>query len=50
MKLYIMKSSVSPISSLCGVSYYNQFIVQFSVYVHDISFTRINRNTVSRVQ
>ena len=37
----------SSIPSVCGVSYYNQFIVQFSVYVHDIPFMGINRSTVS---
>jgi len=47
MKSYILMSSVSPISSVYGVNYYNQFIVQFSVYVHDILFTGINRSTVS---
>jgi len=34
---------VFPIPSVCWVSYYNQFIVQLSVYVHDIRFTRINQ-------
>jgi len=32
---------------ICGVSYYNHFIVQLSVYVHNIPFTGINMSTVS---
>ena len=41
-----IEALISPIPSECRVSYYNQFIVQFSVYVHDIPFTEINKSTV----
>ena len=44
MKMYILMPSASPMPSVCGVNYYNQFIIQFTVYVHDISFTGINKS------